>query len=103
MDLVLFFALFFLATAVLVRHAPMEALYLHAGLWTGMALVALQCLQLGVIVPPRAFTFAWIVYALLLVRADGRRRRGQALKGDGAMRAKLDLIGWPETDIFAHS
>ncbi len=29
--------------------------------------------------------------ALLLVRADGRRRRGQALVGDGALRAKLDL------------
>ena len=29
--------------------------------------------------------------ALLLVRADGRRRRGSALVGDGALRAKLDL------------
>ncbi len=29
--------------------------------------------------------------ALLLVRADGRRRKGQALKGDGRLRAKLAL------------
>lgn len=29
--------------------------------------------------------------ALLLVKADGRRRRGQALVGDGALRAKLQL------------
>ncbi len=29
--------------------------------------------------------------ALLLVKADGRRRRGQALIGDGALRAKLQL------------
>ena len=29
--------------------------------------------------------------ALLLVRADGRRRKGQPLKGDGSLRAKLEL------------
>jgi ATP-dependent DNA helicase RecG len=29
--------------------------------------------------------------ALLLVKAEGRRRKGQALKGDGRLRAKLDL------------
>ncbi|MEM7664701.1 MAG: ATP-dependent DNA helicase RecG [Pseudomonadota bacterium] len=29
--------------------------------------------------------------ALLLVKAEGRRRKGQALAGDGALRAKLDL------------
>ncbi len=29
--------------------------------------------------------------ALLLVRADGRRRKGQPLAGDGSLRAKLDL------------
>lgn len=29
--------------------------------------------------------------ALLLVRADGRRRKGEALRGDGSLRAKLDL------------
>lgn len=29
--------------------------------------------------------------ALLLVRADGRRRKGQPLKGDGRLRAKLEL------------
>ncbi|MEO1222313.1 MAG: ATP-dependent DNA helicase RecG, partial [Pseudomonadota bacterium] len=29
--------------------------------------------------------------ALLLVKAEGRRRKGQALQGDGSLRAKLDL------------
>src|SRR4029079_7302123 len=29
--------------------------------------------------------------ALLLVRADNRRRKGQPLRGDGRVRAKLDL------------
>ncbi|QUL38894.1 ATP-dependent DNA helicase RecG [Erythrobacter sp. JK5] len=29
--------------------------------------------------------------ALLLVKAEGRRRKGQALKGDGSLRGKLDL------------
>ena len=46
-------ALFCTATLVLLRDAPREALYLHAGLWTGMALVAVQALKLGVTVPPR--------------------------------------------------
>jgi ATP-dependent DNA helicase RecG len=29
--------------------------------------------------------------ALLMVKAEGRRRKGQALRGDGSLRAKLDL------------
>ena len=29
--------------------------------------------------------------ALLLVKAEGRRRKGQALAGDGSLRAKLQL------------
>ena len=51
------------------RAAPLEALYLQAGLWMGLGLVAAQNLKLGVIVPPRAFMFAWVAYAVLLVRA----------------------------------
>lgn len=67
---VVFFGFLFLAaTGVLIRHAPLEAVYLHAGLWTGMALMVLQSLKLGVIVPPRAFIFVWVFFALLLVRA----------------------------------
>jgi ATP-dependent DNA helicase RecG len=31
--------------------------------------------------------------ALLLVKAEGRRRKGQALAGDGALRDKLQLVG----------
>ena len=58
-----------LATIFVARAAPLEALYLHAGLWMGLALVAAQNLKLGVIVPPRAFMFAWVCYAVLLVRA----------------------------------
>lgn len=56
------------ATAILLRTAPHEALYLHAGLWMGMALVVVQILKLGVIVPPRTFIFAWVFYAVIAVR-----------------------------------
>lgn len=57
------------ATLVLVRHAPREALYLHAGLWLGMALMVLQVLKLGVVAPSRSFLFVWIFYAVIVVRA----------------------------------
>lgn len=57
------------ATFVMFSRAPMEALYLHAGLWAGMALIVLQALKLGVIVPPRTFNFAWVFYAVIVLRA----------------------------------
>jgi len=53
----------------MINRAPTEALYLHAGLWAGMALILLQVLKLGVIVPPRTFNFAWVFYALIVLRA----------------------------------
>ncbi|WP_299153566.1 hypothetical protein [uncultured Tateyamaria sp.] len=56
-------------TLVLARHVPKEALYLHAGLWMGMALVVVQILKMGAIVPARSFLFAWIIYAVIIVRA----------------------------------
>jgi hypothetical protein len=62
-------ALLTLATGVLLRHARMEALYLHAALWLGMALMVVQILKLGILSPPRAFAFAWVFYALIVVRA----------------------------------
>jgi hypothetical protein len=57
------------AIAVLIRRAPREALYLLTGLATGMALITLQALKLGVHVPPRAFIFAWVFLAIALCRA----------------------------------
>lgn len=57
------------ATVVMIRRAPQEALYLHAGLWAGMALIVLQVLKLGVLIPPRTFIFAWVFYAVIVVRA----------------------------------
>jgi hypothetical protein len=64
-----FMGVFVASTVVLARHAPLEALYLHAGLWTGMGLMVVQCLKLGLVVPPRAFIFAWLFFALILMRA----------------------------------
>ena len=34
-----------------------------------MALIVLQVLKLGVIAPPRTFNFAWVFYAVIVVRA----------------------------------
>lgn len=62
-------AILLVATIVMIRIAPKEALYLHAGLWAGMALIVLQVLKLGVLVPPRTFIFAWVFYAVIVVRA----------------------------------
>lgn len=69
------------ATVVLIKHAPKEALYLHAGLWAGMALMILQVLKLGVIAPPRAFNFAWIYYAIIVVRATALLSQSPNLAG----------------------
>lgn len=41
-------ALMIAATAVLLRYAPLEALYIYAGLITGITLIVLQVLKLGV-------------------------------------------------------
>mgnify|MGYP003662766973 CR=1 FL=1 len=57
------------ATVVVARRNALEALYLHAGLFTGLALVAVQVMKVGAIAPPRAFIFVWIFYAVLAVRA----------------------------------
>ncbi len=80
-------ALFAGATLVLLRRAPLEALYLHAGLVTGLALVTAQVLKLGVTVPPRAFMFAWVFYAIAVVRAAQILSQGTALSGRMARNA----------------
>ena len=58
-----------LSTCVLARRAPLEALYWHAALWIGIALIVVQSLKLGVYVPARAFLFAWMIYAVLILRS----------------------------------
>ena len=57
-----------LATLVMLRRAPLEALYLYAGLLTGVALVIVQALKLGIVVPARALIFFWVFYAVIIVR-----------------------------------
>lgn len=74
-------ALLIVATGVLITHAPKEALYLHAGLWAGMALMVLQSLKLGVVVPSRTFSFAWIYYAVIVVRATALLSQSPNLSG----------------------
>ncbi len=74
-------ALLIVATGVLIKHAPKEALYLHAGRWAGIALMVLQSLKLGVAVPSRAFSFAWIYYAVIVVRATALMSQHTNLSG----------------------
>ena len=73
--------LLLIATCVLIKRAPGEALYLHAGLWVGMALMVLQALKLGVVVPARAFSFAWLYYAVIVVRATALLSESPTLAG----------------------
>ena len=73
--------LLIVATGVIIKHAPKEALYLHAGLWAGVALMVLQSLKLGVVVPPRAFSFIWIYYAVIVVRATAMLSKNPNLAG----------------------
>lgn len=76
------------ATFIMIRRAPMEALYLWAGLLTGVALMTMQSLKLGMVVPARAFLFFWVFYAIILVRGVQllQNQRGLAARlGIGAL------------------
>ena len=82
-----------IATLTLIRHAPREALALHAGLWTGMALVTAQVLKMGAIVPPRGFVFAWVFYALIVTRAAQILTEKGGWQGRMARNAVLLIVG----------
>ncbi|NIZ59933.1 hypothetical protein DL239_02960 [Sedimentitalea sp. CY04] len=81
--------MFTTATVILARCAPLETLYLHAGLWIGIALVVVQVLKLGVTVPVRAYHFAWIAYAIVIVRACEELSRSPGIPGRLARNAVL--------------
>ncbi|WP_339761749.1 hypothetical protein [uncultured Sulfitobacter sp.] len=70
LPLILFFpALTVVSFVILFKRAPLEALYILAGLAVGIALVTVQVLKIGVIVPPRAFIFMWVFAVLAIVQA----------------------------------
>ncbi len=88
------------ALLVLLKHAPLEALYLLAGLAVGIALVVVQVLKLGVVVPPRAFIFAWVFAALAIVRAVQLLSAKEGLYGRLGRNAVLLIIGVYFIEIF---
>jgi hypothetical protein len=81
------------SAAVLFRHEPMEALYLYAGLITGLSLIVLQVLKLGVSIPPRTFLFAWVFYGIAVVRAAEILVTKHAFAGRMAANAVLLIVG----------
>lgn len=82
------------ATLVLVRLAPKEALYLHAGLWLGGAMLASQSLKLGVQIPVRSFIFVWVFYAAIVVRAAVVLGGNPGLPGRLARALTLLIVMW---------
>jgi MFS family permease len=84
--------LLLVASLVMFSRAPKEALYLHAGLWAGLALIVLQVLKLGVVVPPRAFIFAWVFYAVIVVRAAALLSTTPGLAGRLMRNASLLVV-----------
>lgn len=88
------------ALLVLRKRAPLEALYLVAGLSVGIALVVVQVLKLGVIVPPRAFIFVWIFAALAIVRAVQLLSLTEGLPGRLGRNAALLIVGVYFIEIF---
>jgi len=93
-------ALLVAALLMLRKRAPMEALYLFAGLSIGIALVVVQVLKLGVIAPPRAFIFVWIFAALAIVRAVQCLSVSESLAGRIGRNAILLIIGVYFIQIF---
>ena len=77
--LVVHAGLFFTAAFVLLRSQAMMALYLYAGLFTGLCMVAAQILKLGVDVPARTFLFVWVFHwsAIALAARQVRGTSGQ--------------------------
>ena len=78
---------------VLLRYEPMEALYLYAGLFIGIALVMCQVLKLGVFIPPRTFIFAWVFYGIAAVRAAEILSTKNPLAGRMACNAVMLIVG----------
>lgn len=82
-------ALLLLATGVLLRHNRLEALYLWCALLTGLALMVIQVLKLGMTIPARAFHFTWVLYAIMIVRAAQELSHNDSLIGRLARNAVL--------------
>ncbi len=90
-ELVLAFHIGLLAvsTAVVAYRKPLEAIYLWTVMALGLALMALQVLKLGFTIPARAFHFAWILYAVLIVRSAQELSQSSNLAGRLARNAVL--------------
>lgn len=82
-----------LSTLVIARNAPLEALYLWGAMITGLTLVVAQILKIGVVVPPRTYVFAWVVYAILITRAAQILTCKGNVSGRLARNAVLLIIG----------
>lgn len=85
---------------VLLHRTPLEGLYLAAGLVTGLSLVAVQVMKLGAEVPPRAFIFAWTLYAVIVVRAAQELSEQPGLAGRMARNAVLLIVGSYLLQVF---
>ena len=81
------------ASLVLLRHEPLEALYIYAGLITGITLIVLQVLKLGVAIPARTLIFVWVFYAIAVVRAAEILSIKHAFAGRMACNAALLIVG----------
>lgn len=77
---------------LLLRFATLEALYLLAGLITGLTLMVAQILKLGVEVPVRTFIFIWIFYGIVVVRAAEIATQKHAFAGRMAFNAVFLII-----------
>ena len=81
------------ASLVLLRHEPLEALYIYAGLITGITLIILQVLKLGVAIPARTLIFVWVFYASAVVRHAEILSIKHAFAGRMACNAALLIVG----------
>lgn len=87
-------AVLFLGSAgVLIKHRRNEAMYIYAGLFVGLVMVAAQVLKLGVQVPTRAFLFVWIFHWFALVRAVSIVMERPDFLGRYAFKGVVLLIG----------
>lgn len=85
---------------ILFRRAPLEGLYLLAGLSVGIALVIVQVMKIGVIVPPRAFVFVWVFATIVIVRAIELLSATEGWQGRMGRNVALLIVGVHFIQIF---
>jgi hypothetical protein len=89
---ILYAVLFLVTLIALWRNDRKLALYIQAGLLTGVTLAAVQVLKLGIALPLRTFVFISVFFAITIVRGAQEMNKGGGLQGRIARAVVVTLV-----------